>query len=84
MLREALGPELYEAVLAVRRAEAELFAMFTTRESSRASAGGIDWLLFGLPGDQPLEHLLVALGLQVAQREAAPDEQEQLLGRARG
>ncbi|MFH9983329.1 hypothetical protein ACH4ND_29705 [Streptomyces sp. NPDC017179] len=29
MLREALGPELYEAVLAVRRAEAELFAMFT-------------------------------------------------------
>ncbi|PKW05120.1 hypothetical protein SAMN05428944_7894 [Streptomyces sp. 1222.5] len=29
VLREALGPELYEAVLAVRRAEAELFAMFT-------------------------------------------------------
>lgn len=29
MLREALGPELYEAVLAARRAEAELFAMFT-------------------------------------------------------
>ncbi|EST34408.1 hypothetical protein M878_10455 [Streptomyces roseochromogenus subsp. oscitans DS 12.976] len=25
----APGPELYEAVLAVRRAEAELFAMFT-------------------------------------------------------
>ncbi|MFJ3310437.1 hypothetical protein ACIPSA_47190 [Streptomyces sp. NPDC086549] len=29
VLREALGPELHEAVLAVRRAEAELFAMFT-------------------------------------------------------
>lgn len=29
MLWEALGPGLYEAVLAVRRAEAELFAMFT-------------------------------------------------------
>ncbi|MFD9408223.1 hypothetical protein ACFWBN_14555 [Streptomyces sp. NPDC059989] len=29
MLREALGPELYEAVLAVRRADAELFTMFT-------------------------------------------------------
>ncbi|WP_267887417.1 hypothetical protein [Streptomyces viridochromogenes] len=29
MLREALGPELYEAALAVRRAEAGLFAMFT-------------------------------------------------------
>ncbi|MGW5170310.1 hypothetical protein ACWEQ1_23255 [Streptomyces nodosus] len=29
VLREALGPELYEAVLAVRRAEAELLAMFT-------------------------------------------------------
>lgn len=29
VLREALGPELYEAVLAVRRAEAEPFAMFT-------------------------------------------------------
>ncbi|MFD9539301.1 hypothetical protein [Streptomyces sp. NPDC060022] len=29
MLREALGPELSESVLAVRRAEAELFAMFT-------------------------------------------------------
>ncbi|MGW1810924.1 hypothetical protein [Streptomyces sp. NPDC002078] len=28
MLREALRPELYEAVL-VRRAEAELFAIFT-------------------------------------------------------
>ncbi|WP_406157095.1 hypothetical protein OG298_05645 [Streptomyces sp. NBC_01005] len=29
MLWEALGPELYEAVLAVRRAEGELFPMFT-------------------------------------------------------
>ncbi|MFF4121212.1 hypothetical protein [Streptomyces sp. NPDC001714] len=29
MLREALGRELYEAVLALRRAGAELFAMFT-------------------------------------------------------
>ncbi|GHE92458.1 hypothetical protein GCM10014715_56110 [Streptomyces spiralis] len=28
VLREALGPELYEAVPAVRRAEAELFAVF--------------------------------------------------------
>ena len=26
LLRQALGPELYESVLAVRRAEAELFA----------------------------------------------------------
>ncbi|AUG80283.1 glutamine synthetase [Kitasatospora sp. MMS16-BH015] len=32
LLREALGPELYEAVLAVRRAEAELFAMHTDAE----------------------------------------------------
>ncbi|MET8746562.1 hypothetical protein [Streptomyces sp. NPDC004728] len=32
MLWEALGPEPYEAVLAVRRAEAELFAMFTGAE----------------------------------------------------
>jgi glutamine synthetase len=29
VLREALEAELYEAVLAVCRAEAELFAMFT-------------------------------------------------------
>lgn len=29
---EALGPELYEAVLAARRAEAELFAMFTAAD----------------------------------------------------
>ncbi|MGW3450070.1 hypothetical protein [Streptomyces sp. NPDC001076] len=29
VLREALGRELYEAVLALRRAGAELFAMFT-------------------------------------------------------
>jgi glutamine synthetase len=29
VLREALEPELYEAVLAVRRAEGELFVMFT-------------------------------------------------------
>ncbi|MGW1411042.1 hypothetical protein [Streptomyces sp. NPDC002403] len=29
MLWRAFGPEPYEAVLAVRRAEAELFAMFT-------------------------------------------------------
>ncbi|MCG8968983.1 MULTISPECIES: hypothetical protein [Streptomyces] len=29
VLREALEPELYQAVLAVRRAEGELFVMFT-------------------------------------------------------
>lgn len=29
VLREALVPEPYEAVVAVRRADAELFAMFT-------------------------------------------------------
>ncbi|MEU1461599.1 hypothetical protein ABZ467_13075 [Streptomyces sp. NPDC005727] len=33
---EALGPELYEAVLAVRRAEAELFAMFTDADAIEA------------------------------------------------
>ncbi|MEU4504951.1 DUF5959 family protein [Streptomyces sp. NPDC024089] len=32
VLWEALGPELYEAVLAVHRAEAELFPMFTDAE----------------------------------------------------
>ncbi|WP_316528553.1 glutamine synthetase family protein [Kitasatospora brasiliensis] len=32
VLRQALGPELYETVLAVRRAEAELFAMRTDAE----------------------------------------------------
>ncbi|MGW2370962.1 hypothetical protein [Kitasatospora sp. NPDC001683] len=32
VLRQALGPELYETVLAVRRAEAELFAMQTDAE----------------------------------------------------
>ncbi len=32
VLREALGPELFETVLAVRRAEAELFAMHTGAE----------------------------------------------------
>ncbi|MEV0536309.1 glutamine synthetase family protein [Kitasatospora sp. NPDC050463] len=32
VLRQALGPELYEAVLAVRRAEAEVFAMHTDAE----------------------------------------------------
>lgn len=58
--------------------------MFTDADVIKASAGGTDWLLLGLPGDQLLEHLLVALDLQVAQREAAPDEEEQLLGRARG
>ncbi|WP_267895313.1 hypothetical protein [Streptomyces sp. CB01373] len=36
MLREALGPELYEAVLDVRRAEAELFAMFTDADVNEA------------------------------------------------
>lgn len=32
LLRQALGPELYEAVLAVRRAEAEQFAPYTDAE----------------------------------------------------
>ncbi|MEV0186182.1 hypothetical protein AB0I54_44195 [Streptomyces sp. NPDC050625] len=36
MLREALGPELYEAVVAVRHAEAELFAMFTDADVIKA------------------------------------------------
>ena len=36
MLREALGPELYEAVLADRRAEAELFAMSTDADAIEA------------------------------------------------
>ncbi|MFI1281199.1 hypothetical protein ACH4U5_10660 [Streptomyces sp. NPDC020858] len=36
MLREALGPGLYEAVLAVRRADAELFAMFTEADVIKA------------------------------------------------
>lgn len=35
-LREAPGPELYEAVLAVRRADAELFAMFTEADVIKA------------------------------------------------
>lgn len=44
----------------------------------------LGWLFLGLPGDELLQHLLVAVDLQVVQREAAPDEEEQLLGRARG
>jgi glutamine synthetase len=36
VLREALGPERYEAVLTVRRAEAELFAMFTDADVIKA------------------------------------------------
>ncbi|WP_267888581.1 hypothetical protein [Streptomyces sp. MMG1121] len=36
MLREALGPELHEAVVAVRRAEAGLFAMFTDADVIKA------------------------------------------------
>ncbi|MFC5219791.1 hypothetical protein [Streptomyces coerulescens] len=34
--REALGPELYEAVPAIRRTEAELFAMFTDADVIKA------------------------------------------------
>ncbi|MCX5098981.1 hypothetical protein OG887_05410 [Streptomyces sp. NBC_00053] len=36
VLWEALGTELYEAVLAVRPAEAELFAMFTDADGIEA------------------------------------------------
>jgi hypothetical protein len=36
VLREALGPEPYEAVLAVCRAEAEPFAVFTDADVIKA------------------------------------------------
>ncbi|MER5471039.1 hypothetical protein [Streptomyces sp. NPDC002685] len=36
MLREAPGPELYEAVLTVRRADAQPFAMFTEADVIKA------------------------------------------------
>jgi hypothetical protein len=36
VLREAPGPERYEAVLAVRRADAELFTMFTEADVIKA------------------------------------------------
>lgn len=39
MLREALRPGLCEAVLAVRRAEAEPFAMFTDADVIEAVRG---------------------------------------------